>query len=232
MIPTDAPHLKSVVFFNHDGNIARRELYNNGDLVYVREYSYSNKGYSNNSRSKRKVKGMDTWIVSPLQTYTFNDKLHREETKGGSEPTMIGFYNPKGETDSTILYIKGGTRIQKISHKYDRGGNVIETNIYNGNDTASKRYTYQLDSQGRKLLEQWYDIKKLLICVISHKYDEHGNEIEYHESWNSDTDNRKQYTTVRLFKYKYDNHSNWIYREQFNDAGKLQTIVERAIVYY
>lgn len=212
---------KRMVSFTPGGNIDKLETFDDtGSLITVREYTYKGKGYAFVIKTKNKT----GWQNSTPRTYTYNDRTRTEETYGGSEPTVKGWYNNKGETDSAYLYTAAGSLIQKVYHRY-AGGRIIANSIYSPNGALTEQYIFQLDSNGRKALEQKYDGNKKLKTTISHKYDMAGNETEFREMEGG------RVTGLRNYTYHYEGKGNWIYREE-RQNNKLVNITERKLVYY
>lgn len=214
---------KRTVSFTPGGNIAKLETYDDaGNVIAIRDYDYKNKGYSFVIKTKQKT----GWVNSTPRVYTYNDRTHTEETRGGNGPDIKGWYNNRGETDSAYLYTASGNLIQKVRHRY-AGGHIIATSVYLPNGALAEQYVFQLDSNGRKMKEQKYDGSNKLKTTISHKYDMAGNETQFRE-----TESGTANTGARLYTYHYDGKGNWIYREERNQANKLVNITERKLVYY
>lgn len=170
------------------------------------------------------------WINSKPRVYAYSDRTRTEETRGSNEPTVKGWYNNKGETDSAYLYTPSGKLIQKMRYRYV-AGHIIATSIYLPAGALTEQYVFQLDSNGRRVLEQQYNGNRKLKAVITHKYDMAGNETQYRETEMMDSAHSAR-TSTRIFTYHYDGRGNWIHREERNERNALVNITERKLVYY
>lgn len=192
--------------YNTDNQITEKAGYNaNGQITSKITYKYDFKG--------RKIKEKHIDIIGN----TF-DEIH------------VFSYNRDGNKCEENQITGDGLWLRGNSYILNSYGDVIERIHYFQlePDTISWSANYKYDAKQRLIGENIFDSKHRLGTIVTYKYDEKGNLVEWNEI-------HPMYSILdkSLFYsyHSFDKHENWLLRKTINKE-KLVGILEREIEYH
>lgn len=203
-----------VIVFDEHGYKAENNTYNKvGNLSQKVIYKYDDKGkrlsrdlYNAYGKLQMKFlyvydnKGAKTAYNSYSPTGELNDSyLYKNDDKGrmieevwikkdksfGSKYTYE--YDKMGKLAKMCQYTASETQVDNCtSYKYDKNGRISEIEIYNSNNSLSRRSVITYDEKGNEKEIKYYDGKGTFLEERSYtyKFDNNGNWIERIESIN------------------------------------------------
>ena len=207
----------SVRHFNEDGFLLSQVVYNYyGDITKKEEWTYKNRqlcGFKNFD-GKGQLKSSTRYdnengLVKKDLTEFFG-------TEEKQDPVQTFYYYTKDRLDSLIS--RQGGKNKRIVYEYlDRNNSYRETTTDYSGLTSS--ITVWIDGQAN-MYKQAAGLDTFYL-----QYDTIGNVSEF---------KTKQSTT--LFKYKYDEHKNWVEQVHYqqlseNEDPVVKMVVKRGIVY-
>ena len=127
---------------------------------------------------------------------------------------VISKYNNQGnEIETRTYYPKDTTEYLEI-HKYNESGYRIETESYSRGKPNGKDI-FKYDENGNNIEYHIYDHLGDLIQKDTYKFDENGNKIDFISSHKMDD------FKIKGEKFKFDEEENIIETEHFDDEGLL-----------
>ena len=111
-----------------------------------------------------------------------------------------------------ILNDSGKTKSYKSTYKYDKDGNLLESNKYNDDGSFYRRHKYKYDKNGNEIEWNRYNSFGCIYKNVTYEYDKNGNMIRSNRKrktleslgFDADCNNRKYNLTYSLYKYDKD----------------------------
>lgn len=231
-------HLTDYAFFEYDSMNYRTGTFsydNNGKLV--KHNVYKNK-YDNNGN------------IIEIASMS-------EDNKTKSDGSKVNYkYDEKGNRTESISFDSNGNLKYKTIYRYNANHKVIEESLISPIGKVICRDVYDYDKNGNRVLWDHYYSDGRLVSKIIKKYDDRNNPI-YFETWGIsdgklllENKSKRTYDLNNnileetsfgpngefdgriIYKYRYDEHQNWIERVSYSDNNKPGSILERKIEYY
>lgn len=211
--------------FIHDntGKLARHKIHknkydNNGNIIEIAFVSEDNKTNSNESKVNYKYDDRGNRIESSTFDSNGNLKYKTIYRHNANEVIEESLISPIGKIISRDVY------------DYDKNGNRILWDQYNSDGRLVSKIIEKYDDRNNPVyFETWgiSDGKLLLENTFKRTYDFNNTMLEEISSGpNGESDGRI------IYKYKYDEHQNWIERVSYSDNNKPVNILEKKIEYY
>lgn len=191
-----------------------------GNLIAYKFIEYNEDGYmisyiDNTLKSKFKYDSKGNKIE--LNSFNRNSELeYKTKFKTNSIGNIIeeNLYKANKELDSKTIY------------RYDSIGNKIEVDNFNKGGVLEYKITYIYDKKENITEENKYNSKGDLEYKTTYLYDSKNNKIEENNYIND------QLAKKTIYKYEFDQNSNWKKRTAYNKNNKVESITERKIYYF
>ena len=203
--------------YDVNGNALKENRFNShGELYEYTEWEYDSAG----NRIKRRTYNVIVEEVRELQTWDYDSNGNRIKEYGDDGLLRTEWeYDDSGKISKMIefTYIKGGIISEDVwAYEYDPDGNLIKKEKYMEDGTVSETYTWEYDSNGHSVVEDWsslyaryrdeseYDAMGGITQRI--RYSEKGGTILSIDKWEYEYDDKGNVTYV---KTDFDGDIHW-----------------------
>ncbi len=232
-------------------HVYAKKLYN--DQGYILEISSSYSTPDNLVKQSEYIyneERLEKIILYGQDSKEFSTMLFKYDKKGNQVESDLTPSKSAHKQTSVFKYDRNNRVIKETIHyyyeekeykkteaknKYDKRDNIIKTRDTEYTDKSEKEeyvFSYVYDESGNMIELSIYtpEDKSEYKCIS--EYNEHGDMLKETCYDDGTTDGE---TEVNLYRYKYDNHNNWIKKDHYfvvGDNEKLKNVDIREFKYY